>query len=86
MMKSAKDAILSYGDCKPILMGVTVLTSISSAELSEIGTNNDLREQVVQASKARISIGFRRSCLFCRGSKTFEKFYARRLHISYARN
>ena len=34
MMKSAKDAIISHGGCKPILIGVTVLTSISSAELS----------------------------------------------------
>ncbi len=51
MMKSAKDAILSHGGCKPILIGVTVLTSISSAELSEIGINNDLKDQVVQLAK-----------------------------------
>ncbi len=51
MMKSAKDAILSHGDCKPILIGVTVLTSISNAELSEIGIDNDLRDQVVKLAK-----------------------------------
>ena len=57
MMKSAKDAILSHGGCKPILIGVTVLTSISSAELSEIGINNDLKDQVVQLAKLAYQSG-----------------------------
>ena len=42
MMQSAKDAILSRRDRKPILIGVTVLTSISSTELLEIGIDNNL--------------------------------------------
>ena len=57
MMKSAKDAILSHGGCKPILIGVTVLTSISSAELSEIGIKNDLKDQVVQLAKLAYQSG-----------------------------
>lgn len=57
MMESAKDAILSHGGCKPILIGVTVLTSISSAELSEIGINNDLKDQVVQLAKLAYQSG-----------------------------
>ena len=57
MMKSAKDAIISHGGCKPILIGVTVLTSISSAELSEIGINNDLKDQVVQLAKLAYQSG-----------------------------
>ena len=57
MMKSAKDAILSHGGCKPILIGVTVLTSISSAELSEIGINNELKDQVVQLAKLAYQSG-----------------------------
>ena len=57
MMKSAKDAILSYGDCRPILMGVTVLTSISNADLSEIGIDTDLREQVVKLAKLAYQSG-----------------------------
>ena len=57
MMKSAKDAIISRGGCKPILIGVTVLTSISSAELSEIGINNDLKDQVVQLAKLAYQSG-----------------------------
>ena len=57
MMKSAKAAILSHGDCKPILMGVTVLTSISNAELSEIGIDNDLKNQVVKLAKLAYQSG-----------------------------
>ena len=57
MMKSAKDAILSHRGCKPILIGVTVLTSISSAELSEIGIKNDLKDQVVQLAKLAYQSG-----------------------------
>ena len=57
MMKSAKDAIISHGGCKPILIGVTVLTSISSAELSEIGINNDLKDQVAQLAKLAYQSG-----------------------------
>ena len=57
MMKSAKDAIISHGGCKPILIGVTVLTSISSAELSEIGINNDLKDQVVQLAELAYQSG-----------------------------
>ncbi len=57
MMKSAKDAILSHGGCKPIIIGVTVLTSISSAELSEIGINNDLKDQVVQLAELAYQSG-----------------------------
>ena len=57
MMESARDAILSHGGCKPILIGVTVLTSISSAELSEIGIKNDLKDQVVQLAKLAYQSG-----------------------------
>ena len=57
MMESARDAILSHGGCKPILIGVTVLTSISSAELSEIGINNDLKDQVFQLAKLAYQSG-----------------------------
>ena len=57
MMKSAKDAIISHGGCKPILIGVTVLTSISSAELSEIGIKNDLKDQVVKLAKLAYQSG-----------------------------
>ena len=57
MMKSAKDAIISHGGCKPILIGVTVLTSISSVELSEIGIKNGLKDQVLQLAKLAYQSG-----------------------------
>ena len=57
MMQSAKDAILSHRDRKPILIGVTVLTSISSAELSEIGINNNLKDHVVKLAKLAYQSG-----------------------------
>ena len=57
MMQSAKDAILSHRDRKPILIGVTVLTSISSTELSEIGIDNDLKDQVVKLAKLAYQSG-----------------------------
>ena len=86
MMKSAKDAILSYGDCRPILMGVTVLTSISNADLSEIGIDNDLKEQVVKLAKLAYQSGLDGVVCSAEEAKLLEKFYACRLHISYARN
>ena len=57
MMQSAKDAILSHRDRKPILIGVTVLTSISSTELLEIGIDNNLKDHVVKLAKLAYQSG-----------------------------
>ena len=57
MMQSAKDAILSHRDRKPILIGVTVLTSMSSTELSEIGIDNNLKDHVVKLAKLAYQSG-----------------------------
>ena len=57
MMQSAKDAILSHRDRKPILIGVTVLTSITSTELSEIGIDNNLKDHVVKLAKLAYQSG-----------------------------
>ena len=57
MMQSAKDAILSRRDRKPILIGVTVLTSISSTELLEIGIDNNLKDHVVKLAKLAYQSG-----------------------------
>ncbi|MGL5742638.1 MAG: orotidine-5'-phosphate decarboxylase [Legionella sp.] len=46
MMQSAVKAIESYGASKPILIAVTVLTSFNAHELSSIGINAPLLEQV----------------------------------------
>ena len=57
MMKSAMDAIHSLEGRKPIVIGVTVLTSISSVELSEIGIGSDLKEQVVKLARLAYQSG-----------------------------
>ena len=57
MMKAAKDALLSCGGRKPILIGVTVLTSISTPELEEIGVNADLRDHVANLARLAYDSG-----------------------------
>ena len=57
MMKAAKDALLSCGGRKPILIGVTVLTSISTSELEEIGINDDLRDHVANLARLAYDSG-----------------------------
>ncbi|WP_406667966.1 orotidine-5'-phosphate decarboxylase [Gallaecimonas sp. GXIMD1310] len=47
MMQAAKAALAPYGDKAPLLIGVTVLTSMADAELPELGVKaNSAREQV----------------------------------------
>ncbi len=54
MMKAAKDAIEEYGLTKPLLIAVTVLTSFKEEELTGLGINNSIEEQVMHlASLAR---------------------------------
>ena len=57
MMRAAKDAILSHRGRKPILIGVTVLTSISTSELKEIGINADLRDHVANLARLAYDSG-----------------------------
>ncbi|KTD60233.1 orotidine 5`-phosphate decarboxylase [Legionella sainthelensi] len=46
MMQAARDAIESYGVGRPLLIAVTVLTSFNQNELSTIGINIPIIEQV----------------------------------------
>jgi len=46
MMKAARAAIDSYGDKRPLLIAVTVLTSMSGEDLSQIGLQNSPEQQV----------------------------------------
>lgn len=46
MMHAARDAIESYGAARPLLIAVTVLTSFNQNELSAIGINIPIIEQV----------------------------------------
>lgn len=48
MMKAAKDALLPYGDKAPLLIAVTVLTSMEESELSLIGVDSPLDVHVLK--------------------------------------
>ncbi|MFA0810805.1 orotidine-5'-phosphate decarboxylase [Microbulbifer epialgicus] len=54
MMSAASDALKEFGDSKPLLIGVTVLTSTTPEELAATGVAKPLKEQVIDlASKAK---------------------------------
>lgn len=56
MMKAAVEALEPYGDDRPLLIGVTVLTSTAPEELAEAGVTRQLQEQVqALASLAKAS-------------------------------
>jgi len=46
MMESAKEALISFGVESPLLVGVTVLTSLSDQDLMLIGIERNIQEQV----------------------------------------
>lgn len=46
MIKAAKEEIESFGKNAPLLIGVTVLTSMSQAQLKQLGFNNSLHDTV----------------------------------------
>ncbi|NRA62582.1 MAG: orotidine-5'-phosphate decarboxylase [Psychrobium sp.] len=48
MMRAAKDALSIYGDKAPLLIAVTVLTSMEESELPLIGVNAPLDEHVIR--------------------------------------
>ncbi|EGN74928.1 orotidine 5''-phosphate decarboxylase, subfamily 1 [Idiomarina sp. A28L] len=47
MMLAARDALIPYGDKAPILIAVTVLTSMSAEQLAATGVTRTLPEQVL---------------------------------------
>lgn len=46
MMRAARNALTSYGSTRPILIAVTVLTSMSAADLLAIGVHEPLEQRV----------------------------------------
>lgn len=51
MMQAASNAVREYGNKRPLLIAVTVLTSMSAGELPEIGLAGTLDEQVERLAK-----------------------------------
>ncbi|MGX5914088.1 orotidine-5'-phosphate decarboxylase [Aliidiomarina sp. Khilg15.8] len=48
MLKAAVEALQPYGENRPLLIAVTVLTSMDDAELSALGVENPVSAQVVK--------------------------------------
>lgn len=57
MMEAAKDALYSYGKDAPILIAVTVLTSMDASDLKEIGINVSPLEQATRLAVLAKSCG-----------------------------
>jgi len=51
MMKAAKEAVDEAGDSRPLLIAVTVLTSLSDEDLAEIGMVGPSKDRVVALAK-----------------------------------
>ncbi|GLP96613.1 orotidine-5'-phosphate decarboxylase [Paraferrimonas sedimenticola] len=57
MMQAAKDALVPYGDKAPLLIGVTVLTSMDQEQLNGIGIEGEPADQVLRLAKLAKSAG-----------------------------
>ena len=57
MMETAKAALEPYGDKAPLLIAVTVLTSMSDEELPLVGVNQSANEQVINLAKLTKTAG-----------------------------
>ncbi|NTS77948.1 orotidine-5'-phosphate decarboxylase [Catenovulum sp. SM1970] len=51
MMRTAQEALAKFGEKKPLLIGVTVLTSMDQSDLNGLGINNTPAEQVQALAK-----------------------------------
>jgi len=57
MLRAAKEAVASYGDNKPLLIAVTVLTSFSNEEWQQLGWQGDLSTAVIRFAKLAQQVG-----------------------------
>jgi orotidine-5'-phosphate decarboxylase len=48
MMRAAREALLPYGDKAPLLIGVTVLTSMEQSDMAPLGLDVSPAEQVIR--------------------------------------
>jgi len=51
MMQAARDALDTYGDTRPLLIAVTVLTSLAADDLAAVGINKPLLEQATSLAQ-----------------------------------
>ena len=58
MLKEAVDEVRSVsGSEKPLLIGVTILTSMSAEEMGELGIAGNVREEVLRLAKLAKEVG-----------------------------
>ncbi len=57
MMMAAKQALAEYGDDAPLLIAVTVLTSMDESDLAEVGVTCRSHEQVMMLAKLTADAG-----------------------------
>ncbi|CUS48933.1 MAG: orotidine 5'-phosphate decarboxylase PyrF [Idiomarinaceae bacterium HL-53] len=57
MMRAAVDALLAFGDKRPLLTAVTVLTSMSEEELQSLNVHTPLESQVLHLAKMAHAAG-----------------------------
>lgn len=57
MMRAAKEALLSYGDKAPLLIGVTVLTSMEQSDLAGTGIDATPAEHALRLAKLTQNCG-----------------------------
>ncbi|WP_281282183.1 orotidine-5'-phosphate decarboxylase [Aliikangiella marina] len=57
MMQAAREALQPYGENRPLLIGVTVLTSMDEAQFSKLGFQRDIDSQVYALAKLAHSAG-----------------------------
>jgi len=51
MMQAARDALEPFGNSRPLLIAVTVLTSLAADDLASVGINKPLLEQALSLAK-----------------------------------
>ena len=59
MMEAARKALLPYGDNAPMLIAVTVLTSMSNSDLNLIGIESSAKDQVLNLAKLTKEAGLK---------------------------
>lgn len=57
MMRAAREALMPFGDKAPLLIAVTVLTSMSEAELAATGVQRPLMEHVLHLARTAQNAG-----------------------------
>ncbi|STX28942.1 orotidine 5`-phosphate decarboxylase [Legionella beliardensis] len=57
MMQAAREALTPYGLRKPLLIGVTVLTSMAAEDLPAMGIISPLEEQIIRLTKLTYQAG-----------------------------